>query len=171
MFIHQGLISSLGHLTHYLCSWRKGRLLSQLQIDTEPDDLRSWQVLIFSQEERILSTQEAIISIQEIFFFFFKPQAKFFTVASLPAAAAHILPCKDQGSSAQVPDGIRQLRGLWSTRVTHAARSAAQVQNRSLPGGTGTWSTRCLLPPAPFPLPSAEQKHEKKEILLPTCWR
>ena len=108
----------------------------------EPDDFRSWQVLIFSQEERILSTQEAIVSIQEIFFF--KPQASFFTVVSLPMAAAHIFPCKDQSSSAQVPDGIRQLRGLWSTRVTHAAQSAAQVQSRSLPGGISTRSMRCL---------------------------
>lgn len=70
MFIHQGLISSLasGHLTHHLCSWRKGRPLSQLQIDMEPDDLRSWQVLIFSQEKSILSTQEATIYVQESFF-------------------------------------------------------------------------------------------------------
>lgn len=36
-------------------------------MDVESDDLRRWQVLIFSQEERIFSTQEAIISVQENF--------------------------------------------------------------------------------------------------------
>lgn len=94
----------------------------------------------FSQEERNLSTQEAIISIQEIF----SLSHSFFTVVSLPMAAAHILPRNDQGSSAQAPDGTRRQRGLRSTRVTHAAQSGAQVQSRSLPGGTGTRSTRCL---------------------------
>lgn len=77
----------------------------------EPDDLRSCQVLIFSQKERIVSTQEAIISIQEIGFFYATGWFFFFTAVSLPMAAAHILPCKGQGSLAQAPDSIRQLWG------------------------------------------------------------
>lgn len=147
MLIHQGLKSPLasGYLTHNFCSWRKGKLLSQLQIDRQPDGLRSWQVLIFSQKERTVSTQEAIISIQEISFF--TPQSiYFFTAVSLPMAAAHILPCEDQGSSAQAPDGIRQLGvggrgGLWLTKVTPKCYPSAEQVSVC-----GTWHPELTLP-------------------------
>lgn len=97
---------------------------------------------------------------------FFKPQAIFFfTVLSLLMAAAHILPHKAQGSSTQAPDDIRKRRGLRSTGVTHPAHRAAQVPSSSCPGepAAAARAARTVGATTP-PLPSAEQKHEKKEI-------
>lgn len=80
-------------------------------------------------------------------------------------AAAHILPHKAQGSSTQAPDDIRKRRGLRSTGVTHPAHRAAQVPSSSCPGepAAAARAARTVGATTP-PLPSAEQKHEKKEI-------
>lgn len=73
-------------------------------MDVEPDDLRSWQGWICSQEERTSGTQEAIISVQD--FLIFIAETIIFIAASLPTTSAHFLRSKDQGLLVALPGSV-----------------------------------------------------------------